>query len=294
MKNLMKSALFLLIGLSACQKENVEPTTDPRQANEAGLRESALPSTAPKNYKLVQESNAKLSYDESGRVSKLIFEAAHRGAIGTTGTYVVYKYGAHQVSSVMYYNNSVYQRSTYLLDGAGRCYESNQFDYESAGGNAYVEKESSFTYQYNATGRLISRTNKLAATEKTTFGWNAAGDMTKITGTDFSGGRAYLPTKANSTLYYDQPTGDPILDNTLAVNEEAFSLPDRYLPIFGKKSLHLVKMSSYQPTQYATYFNYTLNADGYPTKRDTYEVTGAKLVESNTYGYLVTNIGLHL
>lgn len=118
--------------------------------------------------------------------------------------------------------------------------------------------------------------------------------MIKITGTDFISGRAYEPIQANTTLYYDQPTGDPILDNVLPVNEEAFNLPDLYLPIFGKKSMHLVKLYMDQPNLYQQYYTYIVNADGYPTKRDTYEVTGAKLIQSKSYDYLVTGIGLHL
>jgi hypothetical protein len=294
MKNLFKSVLVLLIGLTSCQKDNVDPTPDPKQATEAGMRESALISTTPKYYQLIKDGNVKLAYDQSGRVSKVTYQGAQRGKLGPSGTYAVYKYGAKQISSIVYYNNFVYQRSTYLLDNAGRCYESTQLDYSNAGANAFVEKESSFTYQYNASGRLITRTNKKSPIEKTTFGWNAAGDMIKITGTNFNSGRAYEPIQANTTLYYDQPTGDPILDNFLAINGEAFNLPDDYLLIFGKKSLHLVKLFMDQPYQYQKYYTYIVNADGYPTKRDTYEVAGAKLIESKSYDYLVTEIGLHL
>jgi hypothetical protein len=290
MKNLLITIVALSLGFASCQQENVMPATETPSAANSNLRESMIPNL-PKNYRLIKHGDIKLAYGQDGRLEKVTYLSGQRG---TSAVYAMYKYGAQKISSTLYEGNKVVQLSTYLLDSKGRCYESTQIDYIPNSPNSYVEKQSSFTYLYDAKGQITTRTNKKAAYATTNFIWNAAGDLTKMTGYNFSNGRAYEPITAQTTLNYDATAGDPMFDNLSKVNLEAANFSDAYLPIFGKQSKHLVRLISEQGYLGGKFFNYVLNADGYTTKRDIYEITGAKLIETSTYDYLVTELSLNL
>ena len=291
MKNLFKSLFAFTIILTACQPEkNVIAPIEDAKVSANNLREGIV-ATMPKHYQLIKHGTTKLAYFDDGRLQKVTYTSTQRG---TSGVYAQYKYGLNSVVSTLYYNNAIAEVSTYLLDNKGRCYESKQVELIPYGPNQTLEKTSEFTYLYNAKGQLLTRTNKKIITEKTTFVWNAGGDLTNLTGFNFNNGRAYEPVKSDLTLYYDQPTGDPILADLSPINCEAANLPDPYLMIFGKSGKNLVKLITNNSNLGGKYFNYTMNADGYITKRDQYDMSSGALTETKAYDYLVTNLGFNL
>ena len=291
MKNLLKCVLTLSIGLASCQQENVVAPEAPAEVSAANLREGLLP-TIPKKHQLVKHGESTLTYMPDGRLQKVTYVQATRG--GGSPTYIQYKYGNNSIVSTLYYNNKIAEIATYLLDAKGRCYDAKLVEHIQYGPNSYVEKETGFTYLYNEKGQIKSFTDKKYASQKTTFDYNAAEELTKITAYNPSASNPGLGIVSESTLYYDQPTGDPILDDLSPINLEAANLPDPYLMIFGKPGKHLVKMITEKGSLGGKYFTYTLDAEGYVTKRDIYQVSGAALVESKSYGYLVTDLLLNL
>ncbi|WAC14661.1 hypothetical protein [Dyadobacter pollutisoli] len=291
MKNIFKFALVLSIGIASCQQDdNFVTPADKAEATASSLRENMLP-TVPQKHQLIKHGNVKLAYYPDGKLQKVTYVAATRTS---PATFATYKYNANYIIATVYYNNKVAQETTYLLDNYLRCYESIQKDYIPMGPNAYQVKESNFHYNYNSKGQLDSRINKKVPTQKTVFIWNAAGDLVKMTGYNFRSGQAYEPVQSETTLYYDQPTGDPILADLAPINSEAANLPDPYLMVFGKSSRHLVKMVTENTSLGGNYYAYALDAEGYVTKRDWYTVTDAKLIESTLYEYLISDLGFNL
>jgi hypothetical protein len=288
MKNILKFALVLSIGIASCQKEEnlVAPAQKADEAADAKLRENMSPN-APTKHQLIKHGNTKLAYYPDGTLQKVTYGASTRGS---ATTFTTYKYNANYIIATLYYNNKIGQETTYLLGTSGRCYESKQLDYIPMGPNAYQVKESNFSYTYNSKGQLDTRTNKKSVNEKTVFIWNADGDLTKMTGYNFRNGQAYESVKSVSTLYYDQPTGDPILANLAPINCEAANLPDPYLMVFGRSSKHLVKLVTENTVLGGSYYVYALNPEGYVIKRDWYEMNGAALIQTILYDYLVTDL----
>jgi hypothetical protein len=235
----------------------------------------------PKKYTLIKHGQVVLTYMGDGRLQKATYGP---------DSYVTYTYGAQSIKTTTYSGSTVVLEETYLLDAnTGRCTESKEktFVFYSFG---TVEFEQPWVYQYNALGQLKTRTSKNNG-EKTTYTFNADGDMTKASSTGIDGN----PSK-DITLAYDQPVGDPILADRNLLNTEWTSLPDPYLRIFGKTSKHLVKLATQKnfygnqaPSTY--YYAYVLNADGYITEEKKFNLFNAALVSAKTYNYLVTTIG---
>ncbi|MEO6685224.1 MAG: hypothetical protein ABIN24_04640, partial [Dyadobacter sp.] len=210
-------------------------------------------------------------------------------------TDVTYAYNTNSIVATITNNSKVVQTNTFSLDAnTGNCYESSQITYVPLGTNSYQQQEIILSYAYNAKGQLTDITDKKAPNIKTVFGYNAIGDLNKITYYGYSGTGPAPKLLLESTLSYERPGGDPILDDLSPVNFEEANLPDPYLKIFGKQGKHLVSMITEKSTPGGKYFNYILNQDGYVTKRETYKLTGAALVETKLYDYLVTETGLHL
>lgn len=279
------------VGLASCQQENtVKPATLADEPH-SNLRDE-ISAGRKKNYQLIKDGAVSLSYYDDGRLKKVIYAPGTRGGGGPT--YVQYKYGNHWIVGTLYYDNKVAQVMTYSLDANGNCYESKQVDYIPYGPNAVLEQESGFTYLYNQKGQLATRTNKKFINRKTLFAYDAAGDLTKISDYNPSPSNPGLGLVSEHTLYYDQPTGDPLLDNLSPINPDVANLPDPYLMIFGKSSKHLIKMITQKGSLGGKYYNYEVDKEGYATKRQEYEISGAALIESKSYEYLITEIGFNL
>jgi len=291
MKNFVKCFLFLSLSLASCEQENFVTPAKTDDATSASLRES-FTASMPKHYQLIQDGESKISYFEDGRLKKVTYGPGTRGVYNT---YALYAYKTNAIIKTSYTNNVKAQVVTFLLDAdTGLCYDSQQVDYIPYGTNQILEQEIGFTYKYNGKGQLDLRKNKKNNNLKTTFEYNGEGDITKITN--------YSPAHFNTvggvesiyTLYYDQPTGDPILRNTLPLNLGVANFPDQYLMIFGKPNKHLVKFISEQFSQKSKIINYTPNADGYITTRQTYDIFSGSMIENKAYDYLITDLTFSL
>ena len=280
------ASLFLLAGLASCQpKENLISPEQQRALPVESVNDLILPGL-PKKYTLVKHGQATLTYSSDGRIKKVTYGA---GAISYPADYVNYLYGANSIKATSYSGNTVVHDELYLTDGNGRCYESKEtnFTFYSFG---TVASEMSWSYQYNALGQVKSRTPKASGTGKTDYTFSAAGDLIKVT----TFGNLGVTTK-ETTIAYDQPVGDPVVVDRYPLNAGWTGLPDVYLKIFGKPSKHLVKLVTQKllPSNLILanyYYAYTLNADGYVTKQNMFNVANAALVSTTPYEYLVTDM----
>lgn len=284
------AALAMVISMVSCQQDNVPTPIVPDPASAQALREG-ISANLPKIYQLVKHGDATLSYNADGKLKKVSMGANVRGSYLTN---ITYAYAANSIVATISRNGKDVSVITYSLDAnSGQCYESNQTDYIPLGTNAVQEKETVLSYLYNTKGQLLSVTDKNAPNSKTLFGYNGAGDINKISFYGYSGNAPGPNLLAESTLSYEQFGGDPVQDDLSPVNCEQANFTDPYLKIFGKPGKHLLKMVTEKATPGGKYYNYTLNSDGYVTAKQTYNISGAALIETKRFDYLVTKIGLH-
>lgn len=287
--NILYKRLIAVVGLavsvSACQENSLVTPDKPVVASAEAVNDIIVVGV-PKKYTLIKHGQVTLTYMADGKLQKAAYGP---GPIAYPYSSVIYTYGAQSIKTTAYSGNTVVLKEDYLLDGNGRCLESNEttFVFYSFG---TVELQQGWVYQYNALGQLKTRTSKNNG-EKTTYTFNADGDMSKASSTGINGN----PSK-DITLAYDQPAGDPILTDRNLLNSEWTSLPDAYLKIFGKSSKHLLKLVTQKsfygnqaPSTY--YYSYTINPDGYITEEKQFNLFNAALVSTKSYNYLVTNIG---
>jgi hypothetical protein len=291
MKNLLLSALVLGLALSSCKQEDAigpdQPSTSAASSN--NMREAMSP-TIPKLYQLVKHGTSTLNYSEDGRLAKVTYGYTYRG---TYPTYKAYTYTANSIISKLYGNNKLQEEITYLLDpNTGNCYESKHKEYTNP--NTNQAQVSSYGYYYNIKGQLMMRQNKADVNDYTLLDYDTVWNLVKVSiyGSPGNGGPAKLILE--SKLSYNQPTGDPLLLDLRPINCEVADLPDTYLRIFGKPTKYLVKLITETGSLGGRYFTYTMNADGYPTSRQMYNVNGGTLGQTIPYDYLVTNMGFNL
>ncbi|MVM41067.1 hypothetical protein GO730_30790 [Spirosoma sp. HMF3257] len=276
----------LAISLSACQ-ENSLVTPDKSVDASAEAVNDLIPVGLPKKYTLIKHGQATLTYMGDGRLQKVAYGP---GPISYPYNSVSYTYGPQSIKVTSYWGNTVVLIEDYQLDAnTGRCsaYKETSFVFYSFG---TVTLEQNWAFQYNALGQLKTRVSQNNG-EKTTYTFNADGDLSKASSTGIDGN----PSK-DITFAYNQPVGDPILTDRNLLSSEWTSLPDPYLRIFGKSSKHLAKLitqksfyGNQMPSTY--YYTYTLNADGYVTEEKVFNVANAVLMSTKSYNYLVTNIG---
>lgn len=286
---LLAGTLLLLV---SCQPDNAIAPAESQTADARNLREGISPNMSQR-HQLIKDGTHTLSYLDDGKLRKVAYGGT--SVRGSLGIYTLYTYSAQAIVAKTYDESKLRLEIKYLLDPVtGRCSESQHTEYIPYGPNGTVVNHSDYVYQYNLNGQLSNYFNKKYTYEETVFGYNANGDLSKIIRYDKSGGNPGSVVISESTLYYDQPTGDPVLTDLYPLNSEAANLPDPYLRIFGKPSKNLVKLMTEKFSLGGRVYTYTLNADGYVTARNTYDVAGGALLESKAYEYLVTNLGFQL
>jgi hypothetical protein len=288
----LSSGLFFTfaIALASCHHEDQIIPEKADEALQSSMRESAIPST-PKKYQLTKHGGSTLTYSEDGTLRKVVYAIGGRDG---NELYVQYFYSMNSVTSKQYYKGRLSEVIVYLLDAAGRCYESNHTQYIPLGNNAVQEKESSFSYLYNNKGMLTIRRDKATPDNYTELGYDKDANLVKVSQYAFSLYSMGPALLGETNLSYQPMGGDPILPDLTQVNCEVANLPDPYLHVFGKPTKYLASMITEAGTLGGKYFSYTMNQDGYPTSRKTYNLKGGALLETTNYGYLVTELGIGL
>ncbi|MBC7572480.1 MAG: hypothetical protein H7319_22525 [Spirosoma sp.] len=276
--------LMLSISFVSCQDNRL---LSPEPVRTASAREAAINPGVPQKYTLTKHGQATLAYYGDGRLQKVTY-----GPGPNQYSYIYYSYGPQWIKATYYAGSTVVHEALYTVDANGRCVESKETEYVFYSFGK-VEYATSYLYHYNALGQLKSRTNKGQSSEHTDYVFNAAGDLSKATLT-----KLYGQGSDEVTFIYDQPVGDPILADRYPLNSTLADFPDPYLKLFGKPSKHLVKMATLKKmpenqVQFAYYYSYLLNPDGYVTEAKEFNVANAALISTKPYEYLVTGIGFH-
>ncbi|RYF64561.1 MAG: hypothetical protein EOO39_26445 [Cytophagaceae bacterium] len=289
LNKLVVSASFALsLGLMSCQENSLVTPDKPATTPSESVNDIISPNR-PKVYKLTKYGNANLTYDGDGRLTRVMLGADVRG---NKNVHTEYTYSAGSIHAISYVGTSLFYDQTFLLNANGRCYEYKELRYLYSNSSQTEKKE--VVYTYNAKGQLQKAADKSNAAVRTEYTYNADGDLNRAIqyGLDYT--HSTIKVQSDYTFSYDQPTGDPILTDRYVINSELAGFPDLFLNIFGTPSKHLVKLITEKSSLGGQYYTYTLNADGYATKRDEYSLSSGALVESRSYNYLVTNMTVQL
>lgn len=278
--------LTVSLGLASCEKDGLLSPNPAGSARSGATNDVTLPSpNIPQVYKLTKYGDATLTYNADGRLRK-VTQALTRGG---QECHTDYTYAAGSVRAVTYKGQLVVRDETFTLDPSGRCTESVE-EGNTLYNGAYFHYTTYWKFTYNAQGQLWSRQNKNSCVGGISYAYNADGDLILATvATSPSDGTAI-------TFAYDQPVGDPILNDKYPLNVVGVNEQDTYLRIFGKPTKHLVKLKTEKSllnNQVISnkFYAYTLNPDGYVTKKDEYNLFGAALTETKLYDYQVSDIG---
>lgn len=282
--SVFKNTLFLTlaIGSAACQNES---PISPMQPEAASLSTARLGSEGtspnfPQVHKLTQYGEATLTYDDDGRLLNVT-----RPVRGSLAVQTDYTYSPGKIRAFTHQGKIILRDETFMLDASGRCTESAEA-ITVVNNNVPLHYLREWKFAYNEKGQLVSYQNKNSCVGGMGYAYNADGDM--ISATETTGVTSSSQTKFN----YVPAAGDPIMNDQYPLNVLGVNEHDAYLRIFGKPSKHLVTLVTRQASLDGDYYAYVLDADGYVTQRKQYKLIGAALVETKSYAYVTTNMGL--
>ncbi|MES2730565.1 MAG: hypothetical protein V4714_02410 [Bacteroidota bacterium] len=275
-----------LLGLVSCQeKENILPATD--MSTTAGARvQSTDALTIPMVHTLTNRGDVVLSYGADGKLNK------------------VEDYNFVQFISYPFDNALVTYKSVYANDSLkGKFMLSVYLNAEKR--VTKTELVTTFPktlrthtelFEYYPSGQLSKHYDKNSPSTRAVYGYNADGDLSLVT---YYNGAGTVIKKVN--LYYIGFGNDPLLNDKYALNPE-FDIFDIDLRIYGKFSKNLARritIKVYDITnpnalklQSDYYYSYLLDANGYATQRDCYNLNGANLVNSVKYLYSLSPLVL--
>ncbi|MVM29137.1 hypothetical protein GO755_03765 [Spirosoma sp. HMF4905] len=292
-----------LTGLMACERETAESLVQPEAEQQTVSLAGGIVVNTTK-YLLTKHGTTVLSYDTDGRLKKVTLSPTH---------YIDYTYQDGEYKRVFtkeYNDNKLDVATTYYIHRAQAANSSGYIPVPPKGSYYenypdqcyYVETErymhyplgdktikTNCLYTYNDKGQIakVYLGNWPEPDNFIDFAYNTNGDLLKAT--------EYTPQKVKireSTFEYTA-FGDPIRNDRTVFNPEELQV-DPYATVFGKYSNHLArakKIEAFAPYSLESnyYYQYLINSDGYVTKRDTYTISNAQLIQSTPYEYLVTS-----
>ena len=275
--------LAIMLGSASCEKDNLlTPEKVPTDGSGTATNAPGPVTT----YTLSRYGNDTLIYDVQGRLQSVIDKPI--GGVGN-GDHTEYTYKIGAIKAVHMNGLQALRDETYQTDINGRCYELHRVVY-SLVNNVPQSTTSDCVFTYDATGHLQSCTDKSNQAKGTSFTFNAAGDMVKAVGL-FS-----MSSTADKTFVYDQPVGAPLQLDRQHINDIGTNQLDFYLQIFGKPSVHLVKLIKVKSVDgypflppYNWSYVYTISVHGNVLKKEKYNGVGGPLIDTKVYNYLISS-----
>ncbi|WP_461092055.1 hypothetical protein [Spirosoma gilvum] len=289
----MKMIAFAAVGLalsaslSSCNKNNViDPM--PQENRPSGVTPGNVTTldASPvvsvfKKYTLTKDGDATLSYDNDGRLTKVSYSPSK---------YIDYGYGfnGNVVIKTSYEGGKLVKQESYSLNSNGKCTHSHHkaFSYYNQG---TITTEDSYEYEYHTSGVVAGALKQCTNTktlERWDFVYNSNHGIASIYYINDNGVNDW-------SVWFNYQSLTDGIDNKYKLNPSVKIL-DPYLKLFGDfHQIHLTPTEHHYKqgsnTPYASYgYKYTLNADGYPTKRET-ELNG-QIIATRLYDYMVTGI----
>ncbi|RRB04881.1 DUF4595 domain-containing protein [Larkinella rosea] len=285
--NLTKlSALALsiaLLSLSSCENHQLAPSaplpsSEVRASETAGFSTDDIIVTVAKKHTLVKHGTATLAYDAAGKLVKVT-----DGNRTTT-----YTHSAGKIGVLTLVSGVKTEEGNYYLDANGRCTHSDVAGFTVEYGIP-VKTLNWFKYDYDAKGRLAKRYHDIYPNMRVEFAYNADGDLTEVK--EFDNPNNVI----QKNTYEYQYAGSSILTDNNRLNATEVVKLDPYLRIFGKTSKHLVRRLKINRPVYNGInndyrFGYTMNADGYPTVAQKYNVSNGALLQTSIFEYVVSDL----
>lgn len=277
----LTTSVLLSIGLISCEKDSLL-TPNPTGSARSAAPDDGIVVGIPQIHKLTRYGDAMLTYADNGRLLNVTTPV--RGSLSIQTDYT---YSPGKIRAFSHQGKIVIHDETFTLDASGRCTESVE-------AGAYSDIH--WIFNYTEKGQLWSIYNKNSCVGGISYAYNTEGDMILATvATSPSDGMAI-------TFAYNQPTNAPLLKDEYPLNITVpkMAAHDTYLRIFGKPSKHLPKLVSYEPSGSAAfpapsdlYYAYTLDTEGYVTKKTEYSGLIGGQLKTTLYEYIITNITMH-
>jgi hypothetical protein len=268
MKKLFQPAIFVMsvvIGLSACKKENVQPTdsTAPSMEASTSLNSNGLTLNVARN--LVKKGTDSLIYNQGGTLTKVI---------NSPVKYVTYQKAGNVITALTFESNVLRLKVEYTLAN-GRTTKSVHTSYQS---NIGVSK--TWLYDYNSDGLLIEKYNKDNTKERFKFVWYSETNLSQVK--FYSGNDQHI-----STLQFQR--GGQGQADKLRINSVRTGL-DPYLKVFGVQCTTVSNGESMTypnspNSNFSESHTFTYDRDGYPTKLDVYDSSNWTLKYTHNYLY---------
>ncbi|RYY17210.1 MAG: hypothetical protein EOO04_25745 [Chitinophagaceae bacterium] len=296
--------LFVLTAIASCNRETaISPVQPSGPQQTVGLDDDEI-LVSPKKYQLTKLGNTTLAYYANGKLKRVTYSPTR---------YIDYTYlDSTRVYSVEYNDNKLDVVTTYYIHRAqaagGQNYEANPpatAYYKNYPAQCYMVATERYMhykqgdeiikneriFNYNDKGQ-ISRLyldniqSNPDPDRRIDFTYNTNGDLTKAT--EFNAQNV----KVRESTYEYTAFGDPIRNDRNPLNPEELQV-DPFVTVFGKYSKHLArgrKVEAFAPYNLVSnsYYQYIINIDSYVTKRDTYAIFNAQLIQSTPYEYTVT------
>ncbi|WP_185731266.1 DUF4595 domain-containing protein [Larkinella rosea] len=313
-KTILALGLAVSSGLISCQKDSAITPDQPHSSAKQAATDDLIVVNVAKKYTLTKQGKAVLTYYPDGRLQKVTQGAEfHRD----------YTYNGNTIQAISYRNGKMAFKDTYQIDpNTGRVTESVQVDYLvlptpfniDVSGN----RTRTWVYAYNAKGQLTSCGEKYKSQNRTEYGYNAQGNLNLVSTywenlnqgkpwytislgyLENKGRQSQNPGQINVIEYVADkyPTNfNWILLPTPydSIDYYAQAIPERYLKIYGKMSPNLLASANWHVDgmgYHGSNFTYSLNADGYVTERKRFDDQYPQLLETETYDYNVSYLGV--
>ncbi len=314
--------LLMPLSLASCEKDSLLSPNQAGSTRSTALNES-VQASLPRVYTLTREGNANLTYDDMGRLKRVVY-----GADVPENTHVEYTYNVGSIHALSYRNRTLFCDQTYQIDSrTGRCSDYAVIIYQDG-----KTKRTNVAFTYDEKGRLIRSSDYANALIRTDYAYNETDDLVRATRFAIDPKTALAVIRSDYRLRYGQPDGSPaILDRNamnlpatvppdpyltssssstvlpdpyltvsspstvppdpyLTSNSPSTVPPDPYLPIFGKRNTHLVQAITEVSSVGGTYYTNKLNADGYVMERNEWTLKGNTLIGTKRYDYLITEL----
>ena len=295
-----------LNGLIACKPET-DVDAIPSLPNEFAQQSTNGNRTPDKPHRLIKHGTNTLSYNPEGQLSRVTFSPTR---------FIDYTYqDSIRVFTSEYINNVLEEKVTYNIHhalGAGgngmwsptdpetyfshypnQCYLVVWVKYIHGVG-AETTKQHSRLFRYNEKGMLwkVDDFGNSIDVYRSEITYDSNGDLAKVT--EFTAGDVKM--SETTYTYSGYRNSSLVLNDYHTFNPDEFQV-DPYVPVFGKYGSHLIQTKTRTSffsiiPSYSYRYQYTLDASGYVTNRDTYNVSNSLLVQTTPYVYLPTLISL--
>ena len=201
--------LLLPLGLASCEKDSLLSPAQTESARRSTALNELVQASLPRLYTLTRDGEANLTYDDMGRLKRVVY-----GADVPENTHVEYTYSVGSIRAVSYRNRTLFCDQTYRVDSrTGRCSDYAVITYQDG-----KTKRANLVFTYDEKGRLIRSSDYANALVRIDYAYNETDDLMRATRFAIDPKTALAVIRSDYQLRYIQPDGSPAIPDRNAMN----------------------------------------------------------------------------